>query len=607
MTARVLLFALTVFSAAASGCRIDSLEGADYAGPKNRCAVGCPTGSICVADLCVAEQTNYPVVIDATPPASSRYGAGVTFSVNVDDRRGGTRDLKLPETARVAARLDAGTSLPLVLRLERVGAVAGSASAVFEAKSLDKSLVPTTPPLSVPPGDYHAFVAPANDADLTTVPPVQLRNDDTREPLIVTFPPGAHELRVAYGGTLRKVDVALLDDKGVPLTSPSEARDISVVDLTTGRLASTIAHTCVEPGMPLRSEVTLVLAPELAAHRYSLRVETAESPCSAAAARIRSTLDYDLQALDVEGRGNRATLTMPRLVTTIAKGFVKAFGKRSIPVEGKIILRSVKLDATGDVTGRLSSTVTEPIRDGTFTIEAITGTYHADIIPDADVRTTSSAYAICVDCTVPSQDPMAKPGTRVAEFRVDASRVLDFEVPKRVEIKGSATGFDLALFTVGTWEASTSTSAASLTSAGAPLLTRAHTGNVSVLVDARTGARWNVAGALDPGLYDFVVRTPEASGYPWIVRPRFEVLPQATLDTGTMTASAPVIFTGVVLDPAGNPIPRATVRARALIVGTDATRPPTGAVLVGETRADDAGRYRLVVPSALTAPPKDKT
>ncbi len=604
MRPRDLLLALATLT----GCRVDSLEGADYAGPKNECSAGCPSDATCVDNTCVAAQTNYDLVLEATPPTSAQYAPGLTFRVKFEDRRGGQRPIDLPAIARVAARLDAGTSLPLVLRLELDKSAPGMAASTYEARSLNNAVVPTTAPLAIPPGDYKVFVAPANDADLTTVPPVQLRNDATREPLVVTFPAGAHELHIAYGGTLRKLDVSLVDDEGAPLTSAAEARDISVIDLTTGKLASTIAHTCIEPGKPLRPEVTLVLAPELAGHRYSLRIESAETSCSAAALVARSTLDYDLQALDVEGRGNRVTLTMPRLVAEIARGKVTAFAKPTVPIEGKIVLRSVKLDETSDiVTGRLTSIVTETINGG-FTVEAIPGTYRADIIPRADVRSPSSLYAICVDCTVPSQDPAAKPGTRTAEFRIakDMRNPLSFEVPQRVQAKGAAVGFDGSLFTVGTWEAATSSSGYAYSPYGSPLLTRAQTANISEILNRETGARWNLEGALDPGLYDLIVRTPEASGYPWIVRPRFEVSPQAALDIGTMPAPAPVVVVGVVRDPSGRVVPRATIRARAFVTGSDPGKTAIGSVLVGETRADDNGNYRLVIPSTLTTLTKEK-
>ncbi|MBI2389623.1 MAG: hypothetical protein HYV09_08505 [Deltaproteobacteria bacterium] len=584
------------------GCQVEALEGAEYAGPRNRCEVGCPADATCRDGACVASQTTYPLLLEATPPSSARFAPGVTFSIAVDDRRGGSRDLALPETAHVVARLEAGASIPLVLRLERVGAVPGAPAVTFEAKSSSGS--PITPPLTVPPGDYHVFVAPADDANLTQFPPVQLRAEDTREPLVVAFPPGSHELRIAYGGGLRKVDFFFTSD-GKPLVDAAEARDVRVIDETTGRLASTIAHTCDTAGQPLKSMVTLVLAPEIAGHRYTLRVEPAAVSCSAATPPVRPTIDFDLAALDVEGRGNTATLPIPRMRTVLGSGFVQAFGKPEV-IDGTIVLRSVKLDdAVEESSGHVFSVVTAKVRGGSFAVEVLPGTYRADVLPSAEIGRPSEKYAICVDCTVPSQDSSAKPGERTAEFRVDGRGVLDFQIARRVQVSGGAAGFDGALFTLGTWEASTSTSLAGYSLLGARLITRAQTGLVSVLKDRESGRTWNLAGALDPGSYDFIVRTHEASGYPWIVRPRLEVPAQAALDLGVMTATAPVVFSGVVLDPAGAPVPRATIRARALITESDPKKPALGAVLVGETRADAFGRYRLVVPSALTAPKKE--
>lgn len=588
-----------------AGCRISALEGAEYAGPKNRCAIGCPTGSQCVEDRCVAETTSYPLTLEATPPSSSPYAAGVTFTLAVDDKRGGTRELKLPETAIVRATLDIGTPIPLKMRLERVGAVLGSAGASFEAKSAAGAT--STPALSIPPGDYHVFIAPAEESDLALYPPVQLRGE-MNKPLVVTFAPGPQELRVAYASAFRKVQIDLVDsDEKMPkpLSSPTEARDIKVIDETTGQLASTIAHTCLEPGKPLATSVTLTLAPELAEHRYTLRVEPAAKSCSAATPPVRATIDYDLQALDVEGRGNKVTVQVPVERQVLVSGLVRAY-KEPIAIEGDVVLRSVKLD-NDTKAGRASSNVTIRInRDGTFRDIVLPGTYRADIIPSADLRVTASEFAICVDCTVPSQDPMAKPGTRSAEFRVDGSGVLTFEVPRRVNLTADAVGFDGAMFTLGTWESSTSTSGSVATLTGTRLITRAGSGLVEITEIKKTGERWNVRGSLDPGVYDFVVRIPEASGYPWIVRPQLDVTATAKLDLGPMTVSAPVVFTGKVVDPAGAPIPRATIRARALIGETDPKKPALGAMLVGETRADENGNYKLIVPSALSVPKAEK-
>ncbi|MEO7097661.1 MAG: hypothetical protein ABI175_30650, partial [Polyangiales bacterium] len=107
---------------------------------------------------------------------------------------------------------------------------------------------------------------------------------------------------------------------------------------------------------------------------------------------------------------------------------------------------------------------------------------------------------------------------------------------------------------------------------------------------------------LDPGTYDVLVRIPEASGYPWLVRPRLDVAtPTAEaprVDLQRFSAVAPVIITGKVLDNNGDPVARATVRARAkLFDGDPETTPAVRAVVVGETKSEEDGSYVLVVPS----------
>ena len=82
---------LVAFAALCSspGCRVDALEGAEYVGPKNRCNLGCPSGSTCVGEMCVAEQASYPLIVEATPPPAATYAPGVTFSFEIDSSLGG--------------------------------------------------------------------------------------------------------------------------------------------------------------------------------------------------------------------------------------------------------------------------------------------------------------------------------------------------------------------------------------------------------------------------------------------------------------------------------------------------------------------------------------
>ena len=285
-------------------------------------------------------------------------------------------------------------------------------------------------------------------------------------------------------------------------TDPTEARDIRVVDETTGRLASTIAHTCVAPGQPLKSSASSTLAPELAGHRYTLRVDPAEESCSAATPPVRANIQYDLQALDVEGRGGPITVQIPRVRSALVTGLVRAFENPSVfDLDGTIVLRSVRLDETVDtVSGRATSVVTREFRGRAFDAVVLPGTDRADIIPSSEFGRMSNAYAVCVDCSVPSQDPAAKPGTHrrvshrqqhraVVRHRQARERASERDRVRRGAVHArNLVGLELVV-------------GVTLTPTQSALLTRAQSGVVGVFsdCDCENATMWNVAGALTPG------------------------------------------------------------------------------------------------------------
>jgi hypothetical protein len=595
MSARLALlcFALTV------SCRVPAVDGAAYSGPRNSCDLGCATGVGCVDGACAAAETAYPLVFEVTPEATSTFAPGVTYTLPIDDRKGGTgRNLNLAEPARVVAELPDDTGV--TLRLRKVDAVPGAAPAVYEASSLPGSTL--TRVLTILPGKYEVFLTPSNDAALAFRPAVQLRDDETGLPLQQTFTSGGQKLVVSYAG-LRSIEVSLTDGTGKPLVSPlNEARDVFVMDDTSRTLASTIARTCVLGGTELQSDVKLTLAPALTGHRYTLRVAPAAKPCSAAPGPL-ATVDFDLQALDVEGHGNRAVLAMPPTNRINTIGQVVAFGTNAPINDATVILRSQQLDDTTDGHAFLETRVPIGGAGGQFfTKDLLAGTYRATVIPGSGLTLGSKPYAICVDCTTSAQDPSAPPGTRIVDFKLDGKNSVDFQIARRVAVTVAAAGFDGALFGLGTFESDTSSSASLATTTGATLLTRSELGPIAITQEKTTGKTWNVSAALDPGAYDIVVRTPEASGYPWVVLPAVEVAPAPKLDLGVVKAAAPVIFAGRLLDPSGQPVPRALLRARALIADkTDPKKPPLGAVLVAETRTGEDGSYRVVVPSDFSA------
>lgn len=577
-------YAVVVALAGVASCRLPTSDGPAYAGPRNRCDAGCPSDATCVDNACVADVTDYELVLEATPPTTAAHGPGLTFSIPVDDRRGGARPLQLPEVAQVSARVTAATAVPVVMTLTRTNTQPGVV-AVYTARSAGADQTRT---LNVPPGAYEVRLEPENAADLARYPPLVLRDDAKKVPLALTLTAGPQLLVIGYGGTFRSFEVSLVDEKGAPVTSPTMAYDVSVVDAVRGQLVSTRVSTCTTPGAPLASKVTLALAPDLEGEHRVLRLEPARVACTAATGSALPTFEYDLAALDVEGRG-KAELTLPTLKPVVATADVYAVGAPSQTLASRVIFRSTSLVVPDGVRVGTASFVARGETDaGRLTLALLPGTYTADVVPSPLFNERARAFSTCTTCPVPSQDPASKPGDKTKVFSVEAGTNLVFELSRRGRLRARAVGFDSALFPLGTFEAAAVGSASALP--------RTQLGSLVLATDRTTGDVWNVDGDLDVGLYDLVVRVPEASGYPWLVAPRLTVA--GALDAGVLTMAAPVVFTGTIVDPAGGRAGHTVLRARATVLDRT-TRLPVGSVIVGEARADEGGTYRLVVPSKL--------
>lgn len=593
---------LGVAFAMAAGCRVPAVEGTSYVGPGNACTDRCPGSGRCVDGVCVAEATTYPLLLEVTAPAATDEGTGVPIEFPVRTPLREPLALQLPGAGRIRGTLDLGGPIPIKLRLERVDADPSSATRIFETSSPTRT--DPTVAAEVPPGNYVVTAYPTDPRDQETVPPIPLREGPTAAAAIVPIGPGSLLLRVTHVGGFRTVDLAFTDGNGAPLVDPTEARDVYVVDDTTGMLASSIARTCVEPGAPLRSEVTLRLSPTLAGRTYTLRVDTAARPCSAAAPKVTTRIEWDLQSLDVSGGGDRIQLALPRTGATLITGFVRAFASAGTgrPLQADVVLRSVTLAPEfRSRSGRISIEArARTSSEGFFAVRVVPGTYRADVIP-LDVRTddaAENAYAICVDCTIPSQDPSARPGTRTAEFELGPETVAEFELAPRTRLLAKVVGFDASSFETGSFSLRGSLWGTGNAASGRPLLVRPQRGELRT-TNYRLGTGEdgllprNVAATLDPGRYDLVARTPPESGLPWIVRSQVEIPPGPVVDLGELRASTPVVLTGVVRHPSGTPARRAWIRARALLGSPER---PIGSATVGETRTDDEGRFRLIVP-----------
>ncbi|GAC1365397.1 MAG: hypothetical protein NVSMB47_16760 [Polyangiales bacterium] len=579
-------------------CSVNALQGAEYNGPKNTCAGGCD-GAACVDRQCRADHTSYTLLLETTPPANAHYAPEITFEERLEDGGGGARDIELPALAQVTFRVDAtnvvGVNGPIALslRLTAVDAVPGISRSTREARTQPATLEKSPAgigvvDIAVPKGTYLVYVAPLDPGIATALPPLPLG--------AITLTPGPQE-RVLVVRDLKTFQVDVTDENGKADTLGTlDGYDVSVVDRTTGRLVSTIDHTCGHPTL-----ARMRLSPGLTQHTYSVRFAPPPTGCSGegTSGPLRPTYDFDLDALDVGGAGfgtvslpSVATLTSGKLgpktgpVPVSLLGHVRASGS-SIPLVASIVFRSRKINLlpewkTGNPYFEVRAQSVDLGEDpGGFLVRGMpSGEYDALVIPDLN---SEPRYAVTlnehVDVSLGEAELTATPKTRVSA-RVVSLDGTPFSLGDVEFVAASYDGsFGTALF---------------------PALARSQTLTIDRSV---------VDTTLDPGWYDVIARIPEASGYPWVVRKRVRVDRATTtapsIDLHDLRVSPPVLLSGMVRDPNGDPVARATIHARALLLGADKVT-ALGAPEVAETTTGEDGRYQLLVPSGLlegSAPP----
>ncbi|HYQ18097.1 MAG TPA: hypothetical protein VEQ58_20125, partial [Polyangiaceae bacterium] len=133
-------------------------------------------------------------------------------------------------------------------------------------------------------------------------------------------------------------------------------------------------------------------------------------------------------------------------------------------------------------------------------------------------------------------------------------------------------------------------------------------GDVSFSPRASSGlvdVHGNFALQVDPGRFDITLQAPEELGFGWFVRPGVQV-GERNLELGSLPLPLPWALTGtasIMLDGEAQPLVSTAIRAYAYLDKNQAyTRDPeqaVSAIQVAATRADEAGRYRLLLPATI--------
>jgi hypothetical protein len=110
----------------------------------------------------------------------------------------------------------------------------------------------------------------------------------------------------------------------------------------------------------------------------------------------------------------------------------------------------------------------------------------------------------------------------------------------------------------------------------------------------------------DPGRFDVSVQAPESLGFAWFVRPGVQV-GERNLDLGRVSLPRPSLLSGtarVSLDGTEVALGSAAIRAYAYLdkdlAYTRDAKDAVSVVQVADTRADENGAFRLLVPSRIT-------
>jgi hypothetical protein len=487
-----------LLAAAVSSCSVVAGNDLQYVGSRNGCSSGCPVGARCVADLCAATKTSYPLLFEVTPPSSS-YARGLTLFANegIDNRSEGPRDLTLPRLSRFDVTMcdPATTCSPLApsahaiyVRLDRKGALGGAASGRFElATETGKQQLS----LFVPPATYDMVIAPV-DASRATIPPQLASVPLTGGTFATSIVPPAKN--PTFTLTMRETD-------GTSTHPMPVGRVIDVIEPITNRPLSTVADTCASGAD--RSTVTLQLASPLPPGAI-LRVAPPSPACDSSPPLI--TYEFDLAALDLEGVG-AATVTLPIDYKPVpVLGSVKKYvtERTQTPIAGILRLRAKTLDGVDEArAGNASFSTRVAFNTNTqgpaFVAFLHPGTYAADVFPDASPGTPSAGASTCIACELSTgkTDAPFSLTFRVKDTGIDptltTSPLQIWQVPRLVSVTSTVTAFDGNLLVPGAVRASATLNQPTLVDA--PLAARSTSGQL-------VSGPQNLSLSVDPGAYD---------------------------------------------------------------------------------------------------------
>jgi len=585
-----------------AGCGVSTLDEAAMDAPtRNQCEsdADCGDGFCAPGGMCRARSGTFSsVLFEVTVPTSARSNGGVQYLKRIDQLSlaGGMQDIALAELAQLKGTIVASSAAKAAS-----GAPCDPSTATFNVAltpservlglGVSSYSVKATPPrdaeqlhtfmLNLPPADYDIYVRPETQpagGPGCEIAPQLYRRQSIPEGGNVGLPlslpaPAWLELRVRW-----------------PAAQGLEGWRADAIDPETRTVLSNEAVLGAREGEEYVATLAYspVVGSKVAEARELVRLRPPEGQAAPTILLERSGLEVMTPGI---ARVDQLTELPPVLSV---RGQVVVSDSLQAVSGAKITVSATDLDAPGIKPGVPVEYFQEATSDskGNFDVQLLPGTYRVVAVPPS-----GSAYA-----------------TRVDEWVVSDSSNRPQQEGRTVEVKPLVNMFGRVLTAGGGAPVSgvnvnVAASPASLVEnppnpinppdREALLVPRAGTD-----ILARDGGF--VIGA-EPGTYNFSVRPSYDSGFGWLVRPGVVVNANGpAVDLGTLSMPLPLEYWGEVSavdkstrETVGGALIRAYVYVTSQHSYVSDLSQAASVLQIGETRADDAGRFQLFLPDHL--------
>lgn len=593
--------ALSLLLLATCGCTVTAISASDDPRPSNLCsrAAECPNGNCRVGVCQTLDPTLEVLLISATPPTDSGI-PHLSFVTRLEAADGGRmKDLVFPGPSNLTGSLalpkdacypgfgdailpaDDRRTLPVTVTVSARARLLGLSQQRYSASTKTRNAKGSyTFDLRVPQGVYDIYLAPPKNQEGCLVPPQLYRgfaiSDQNTQ---VTFSlSGLSELALTIRWPVSTASgpnpslvgwtVDIIEPLGgnaisteLVLGEPLDVGNAATLDYT-----ARLHYSAVEDSSP----------PDIAAANDLLRLRPP-------AGEALPTILLDRSALGLFSPDRALLSGLTSLPTPVLVQW-RMTDQRGGPVSGSVTLASTEIFGVDSGIFASYQTTAQVGEDGVVKVPLPPGKYRVRAVPSLPGGSLAAGVSALETLWTIPPAPEQQFGKVI-------------ELPPIAKLTGQSLFQDAQVQAVP----SPQTILPFEDALGiGPFSPRATVGRVD-----ETG-RFEVQA--DPGTFDVSVQASDSLGFGWFVRPGVEV-GTSDKDLGRVSLPMPALLSGtaqVALAGGKALLSAAAIRAYVYL---DKDRTYTSdpllavsTIQVAETRADEQGRFRLLVPAGLSAP-----